>query len=170
VVPHNRLLLKDWNGHANVEFAGSTYTVIYLYKYLFKGSSKVKLRLTNADDVNNNDEIKLYLRGRYLCSMDCYWRILGHETYPAPSPAVRIIKVVTENVSNQTLLKGNIPDIMIYFNRPHTLHNLKYTELFNTYIWDYKRPAGFSDNITGNYIINIRNIQKNIYLYKKLKV
>ena len=36
VVPHQRELLKDWNGHANVEFAGSTYTVIYLYKYLFK--------------------------------------------------------------------------------------------------------------------------------------
>jgi len=28
VVPHNKKLLKDWNGHANVEFAGSTYTVI----------------------------------------------------------------------------------------------------------------------------------------------
>jgi len=40
VVPHNKELLKDWNGHANVEFAGSTYTVIYLYKYLFKGSKK----------------------------------------------------------------------------------------------------------------------------------
>ena len=59
VVPHNKTLLKDWSGHANVEFAGSTYTVIYLYKYLFKGSKKVKLRLTNADDICNNDEIRL---------------------------------------------------------------------------------------------------------------
>jgi len=65
VVPHNRELLMDWNGHANVEYAGSTYTVIYLYKYLFKGSKSVKLRPTNADDVRDDDEITLYLRGRY---------------------------------------------------------------------------------------------------------
>ena len=32
VVPHNRNILLAWNGHANVEFAGSTYLVIYLYK------------------------------------------------------------------------------------------------------------------------------------------
>jgi len=42
--------------------------VIYLYKYLFKGASKAKLRLTNADDVSDKDEITLYIRGRYLCS------------------------------------------------------------------------------------------------------
>jgi len=31
-VPHNRKILLDWNGHANVEFAGSTFLVLYLYK------------------------------------------------------------------------------------------------------------------------------------------
>ena len=28
VVPHNRDLLLDWNGHINVEYAGTTYTVL----------------------------------------------------------------------------------------------------------------------------------------------
>ena len=51
------------------------------------------MRLNN---VRIDDEISLYLRGRYLCSMDCYWRILGHETYPASSPAVKIIKVISD--------------------------------------------------------------------------
>lgn len=32
IVPHNKKILMDWNGHANVEFAGSTYIVLYLYK------------------------------------------------------------------------------------------------------------------------------------------
>lgn len=32
VVPHNKKILLAWNGHANVEFAGSTYLIIYLYK------------------------------------------------------------------------------------------------------------------------------------------
>jgi len=36
--------------------------VIYLYKFLFKGASKVTIRLTSADDVSDNDEITLYIR------------------------------------------------------------------------------------------------------------
>jgi len=35
IVPHNKKILMDWNGHANVEFAGSTYIVLYLYKVSF---------------------------------------------------------------------------------------------------------------------------------------
>ena len=37
VVPHNREILLDWDGHINIEYAGTTFTVLYLYKYLFKG-------------------------------------------------------------------------------------------------------------------------------------
>jgi hypothetical protein len=40
VVPHNREVLLDWDGHINVEYAGTSYTVLYLYKYLFKGNKK----------------------------------------------------------------------------------------------------------------------------------
>jgi len=32
VVPHHKKILMHWNCHANVEFAGSTFLVIYLYK------------------------------------------------------------------------------------------------------------------------------------------
>ena len=32
IVPHCQKILMDWNGHANVEFAGTTYIVLYLYK------------------------------------------------------------------------------------------------------------------------------------------
>ena len=125
------------------------------------------MRLTNADDVNDNDEIKLYLRGRYLRSMDCYWRILGHDTYPAPSPAVRIIKIVSEQRSMQSLMDGKIPDIIVYFNRPTELHNLKYTEFFNLYTWNYQRPARFQESSQGNYIIKVRNNVKDVYLCRR---
>jgi len=167
VVSHNKQLLKDWNGHANVEYAGSTYTVIYLYKYLFKGSKSVKLRLTNADNVRDDDEINLYLRGRYLCSMDCYWRILGHDTYPSPTPAVRIVKIVSEQRSASAIADGKISDIIVYFNRPAALHNLKYTELFNSYTWSYKRPARFNENEVGYYIVYLSSNTRNIYLYRR---
>jgi hypothetical protein len=60
IVPHNRKILQDWDGHAYLDIC-STETVIYLYKYLYKGGSKKdKLKLTNADDVRDDDEINLY--------------------------------------------------------------------------------------------------------------
>jgi hypothetical protein len=34
VVPH-------WEGHKNVEYAGTSNSVLYLYKYLFKGNRKI---------------------------------------------------------------------------------------------------------------------------------
>jgi hypothetical protein len=37
VVPHNKEMLMDWDGHINVEYCGKTYAVMYLYNYLFKG-------------------------------------------------------------------------------------------------------------------------------------
>ena len=37
VVPHNKEMLLDWEGHINVEFCGKVYAVMYLYNYLFKG-------------------------------------------------------------------------------------------------------------------------------------
>jgi hypothetical protein len=45
IIPHNRDVLLDWGGHANVEYAGSCYSVLYLFKYLHNGNKKVKVNL-----------------------------------------------------------------------------------------------------------------------------
>ena len=100
IVPYNIYILEDWQGHANVEWCGSSYTPVYLYKYIYKGeliylydiykgefinffihdissgAKKEKLRLTNAEDIADDDEINLYLRARMLCSMDAMWRVM----------------------------------------------------------------------------------------------
>ena len=57
VVPNNRDLLLDWEGHINVEYAGSTYSVLYLYKYLFKGNKKVKAWIEKTAQLSE-EEIK----------------------------------------------------------------------------------------------------------------
>ena len=79
VVPHvKQMLLDDPDGmHCNTEFCGSTYCIIYLYKYLFKGNRKLELTLNNLNDVDPQDEILKYLRGRMITSMEATWRILG---------------------------------------------------------------------------------------------
>ena len=84
IVSHSHKLLLDWEGHANVEYAGSAFCVLYLYKYLYKGHKKVKVSVSNDKDCNENeDEISLYLRDRFLCAIDAMWRTLGYHTYPA---------------------------------------------------------------------------------------
>jgi len=99
--------------------------------------------------------------------MDCYWRVVGHETYPAPIPSVRVIKVVSEQRSLQSLADGKIPDIIIYFNRPDLLYDLKYKDFFNEYIWSYNRPARYQENEQGYYLIKVRNVDRDIYLYSR---
>ena len=56
-------------------------------------------KIYNIEDVDPKDEILLYIRGRYLCSMDAMWRILKYQTYPSPSPTVNIVKAKLPEVS-----------------------------------------------------------------------
>jgi hypothetical protein len=172
VVPHNRELLLDWNGHSNVEYAGNTYCVLYLYKYLYKGAKKVKMRLTNAENVNENDEITLYLRGRFLCAMDAMWRTLGYQTYPSPTPTVQTIKVKMPNMVQYLLFDNKSCDMLLYFNRPSLLYELKYTELFSKYIASDVLSSRFNDNdlnvLDGYFIVTIRGLRKNIYLQRRV--
>ena len=60
IVPHNRDIVIDWDGHANLEFAASTYCIFYLYSYLFKGNRKVQLALAKAAGIDTSDEIQIF--------------------------------------------------------------------------------------------------------------
>ena len=41
VVPHNKSILIAWDGHANYEFASDFRSILYLFKYLYKGPKPV---------------------------------------------------------------------------------------------------------------------------------
>lgn len=132
VVAHNELILRDMQCHVNVEYAGTSTQVIYLYKYLFKGVSKITtvIRKVNDDDSISRDEILQYLETRVLCSMDAAWRLLGFHTYPVPYPSVRVIKVKLESQLNAIMKDHQTCDLQLYLKRPIALNEFKYTELF----------------------------------------
>ena len=171
VVPHSRSLILDWDGHANTEYAGNTQCVLYLYKYLYKGAKKVKLRLTNAENVPDDDEVTLYLRGRFLCAMDAMWRTLGYQTYPASFPAVQTITVKMPETVQYLLNDRKSCDMLVYFNRPMQLIHLKYTELFGTYVVQEKLSRRFNhedmDNLNGYFIITIPLLRRDLYLQRR---
>jgi hypothetical protein len=61
-----RELLLDWEKHINAEYAGTSNSMLYLYKYLFKGDRKIKAFFQDiTENISKNDEKKLYIRGMF---------------------------------------------------------------------------------------------------------
>jgi len=97
---------------------------------------------------------------------------LGYQTYPSPTPSVRIIKIKTENEMNKIIQDGHICDLLIYFHRPSTLHNLTYPALFQKYTYSLKLPAQYRNTEVNNsgshyFIIHMPHSSKNYYLYTR---
>lgn len=170
VVAHIRSMLEDWDGHANVEYCGSCATIIYLYKYLFKGSKKERFRLKNADDVADDDEIAQYLRARVMTSSDCMWRLLGYQTYPASNPQVMIVKLTSQKEMDDLYEKGQLCDLLVYFHRPPALENLKFTELFARFLRGPSPPKWASQENKNNawYKLDIPDYKKEQFLYSRV--
>jgi hypothetical protein len=40
IVPYNLQMTIDWDSHINVEYSGSAYCTLYLYKYCYKGAAR----------------------------------------------------------------------------------------------------------------------------------
>ena len=143
IVSHSHKLLLDWEGHANVEYAGSAFCVLYLYKYLYKGHKKVKVSVSNEK----------------------------YHTYPAPEPHVQTVKVKMPNVLRQIHLERKTCDMLIYFNRFIELRDLKYFDVFKYYVTNSNLPARFANRPDmegerdGYFEISIQGLSR-MYLYR----
>jgi len=148
VVTYVPQILKDWGGHCNVGFCGSVYTCVYLYKYVFKGAKKERFRLKNAEDIDDQDEINLYLRGRMICSMDACWRVFGYHTYPRSNPTVNVVQVKMPQHMQYIADHGRVCDLAVYFNRPDTIemNELKFTEFSERFAYSCKLPKRYERN------------------------
>ncbi len=40
IVPYNLQMIMDWDSHINVEYSGSAYCALYLYKYCYKDAAR----------------------------------------------------------------------------------------------------------------------------------
>jgi len=190
VVSHNKQLLLEWEGHINVEYAGSSYSVLYLYKYLYKGNKKVKANfIDNTEGIQKDDEINLYLRGRLLSAMDVMWRLCGFHTYPASSPSVSSIKVKLPEQTELLHDDGKVCDMSVYFARPAPLAGLKYAEVFTKFTYARTLPERFKngrildetqfdrdDFTVDNFCMEITNKfqflmvqRKHLYLYSRAR-
>ena len=75
--------------HLNVESCASVKAIQYICKYVFKGSD-----LATASVKDN--EIEMYLNGRYISTCEAFWRLFEypiHERYPAVSKFLSSVKL-----------------------------------------------------------------------------
>ena len=150
VVPHNRQIILEWEGHMNVEYAGSSYTVLYLYKYLFKGNKKVKARILSMGLTENDlkDEILIHIRGRVICAMDSMWRFFGFHTYPVTKPSCVKITIKLPPHVDKLLEDHKLSDLTVYFARPESIFGgYTYTRFIHHFSYDKNLPARFRNDI-----------------------
>jgi hypothetical protein len=87
IVPYNLQMIMDWDSHINVEYSGSAYCALYLYKCCYKGAARKEcIDLGSEQEHDSLDEIKLFMYGRIMCSMEAVWLLYKYQDYPAPEP------------------------------------------------------------------------------------
>ena len=63
--------------HINTEVVTSPAKAVkYVFKYIFKGHDLANIRLNGAvEERENRNEIDAYIQGRYVSSVEAYWKI-----------------------------------------------------------------------------------------------
>jgi hypothetical protein len=147
IVPYNLQMIMDWDSHLNIEYSGSAYCALYMYKYCYKGTArKEHIDLGSKKEQDSLDEIKLFIYGRIMCSMAEVWQMYGYQDYPAPEPPVCAFKVRSGAQLRDFIKWGEITELQIYYNRPAALDDLKYTDFLEKYNTASKLPKYYEDN------------------------
>lgn len=87
VVPYSPYLCLRYGMHINVEVCVSVKGVKYLFKYVFKGSDRQLVAVTEAGDAESVDEITSFQDLRSFGSAEAVWRIYHFKLF-GRSPAV----------------------------------------------------------------------------------
>ncbi len=146
IVPYNLQMIMDWDSHINVEYSGSAYCALYLYKYCYKGAAKKEhIDLGSQQEHNSLDEIKLFLHSRIMCSMAAVWRMYGYQDYPASEPPVCAFEVSSGAQLKDFIQQCKVTDLQIYYNSPAELDALRYTDFLKKYNTSSKLPKYYED-------------------------
>ncbi|XP_045446746.1 uncharacterized protein LOC123654933 [Melitaea cinxia] len=105
VVPYNKLLLKIFEAHVNVELCSSVKSIKYVTKYINKGSDQATFSL------HSTNEVEQFQSGRYICSSEALWRIMSFNIHER-APTVTHLAVHLENGQRVYFTENNVNDIV----------------------------------------------------------
>jgi hypothetical protein len=91
VVPYNmHLLKKKYNAHINVEWCNKSNMIKYLFKYVMKGSDRVKIYFEVTANTSNAspgpqlappNEIQEYIDAKFLSSCEALWGTFEYDIH-----------------------------------------------------------------------------------------
>ncbi|GJY33605.1 DNA helicase [Tanacetum coccineum] len=110
VVPYNHDLILAFIAHINVEYCGYSMLIKYMFKYISKGTDRVFARVYRAIGKSSIgatpspqviDEIQNYVKGRFICAHEAYWRILKFDIH-CREPTVQILAMHLKDMQRIT--------------------------------------------------------------------
>ncbi|XP_076902818.1 uncharacterized protein LOC143557694 [Bidens hawaiensis] len=85
VVPYNKILLRKYQAHINVEWCNQEGSIKYLFKYINKGPDRATISIVQNNTADNEDpqvdEIKAFYDCRYLSACEASWRIYAFDVH-----------------------------------------------------------------------------------------
>ncbi|XP_076927145.1 uncharacterized protein LOC143590563 [Bidens hawaiensis] len=85
VVPYNKILLRKYQAHINVEWCNQEGSIKYFFKYINKGQDHATISFIQNNSPDNEDpnadEIKAFYDCRYLFACEAVWRIFAFDVY-----------------------------------------------------------------------------------------
>ena len=123
VVPYCRWLLWKYRCHINVESIASIKAIKYIYKYVYKGHDRTTMQFGTCQD-----EVKLYLDARYICSCESCWCLYEFKMHEE-SPSVMRLQVHLEGEDLISWNEDEAPDAQDVMDRA-TARDSKLTAYF----------------------------------------
>nr|XP_043616040.1 uncharacterized protein LOC122587953 [Erigeron canadensis] len=103
IVPYNKVLMRKFQAHMNLERCNQLGSIKYLFKYVNKGPDRIragffdpeKKKDKNKQD-SHHDEIGEFYNCRYLFACEAAWRLFGFEIHYR-HPSVEVLSFHLEN-------------------------------------------------------------------------
>ncbi|XP_076904125.1 uncharacterized protein LOC143559430 [Bidens hawaiensis] len=118
VVSYNKISLKKYQAHINVEWCNQEGSIKYLFKYINKGPDRATISLVQNNSGNEDevvDEVKVFYDCRYLSACDAAWRIFSFDVhYRFPS----VTRLPFHLPGQQTVVFADDDDVEDVLNKP----------------------------------------------------
>nr|XP_043633374.1 uncharacterized protein LOC122604555 [Erigeron canadensis] len=98
VVGYNPKLLKQYQGHMNIEWCNKLGAIKYLFKYINKGPDRItvgfpkKKQQSNKENQKENDvdEVAAFYDCRYISACEASWRLFAYDIHYQKPPVQRL--------------------------------------------------------------------------------
>jgi hypothetical protein len=154
IAPHIPELVDQLDCHIYVDVVFTVSVFMYLYKYFFKGPDHTLFHIAHHTPHHEEhqpiDEIKDYVRARYLSAPEAAWRILGFDiTGKEPAVSSLSVHLPGQNLRQFGNEGSSASSLIRYFHRPNhpTFSPLTYIEYNQDYTFKmYNNTMILTDN------------------------